>query len=370
MDRIGFPCGCTRDGCANSSGRIEFNPVRVRTHFIHTLMRLELEKKQREEEGGEHEIADNQQGNGRGGGPLRDINLGSVIESSGGDACIPGGPGDGASGTGFTTLHYENHEGAGVVNAGCQPEVPGTREDSLDLYAIRDDCYPSEDAVDGSQSAQRKVHPEFSQAFQSFSSQSAGGSGAGGGGGGGGSGTSGGSGGGGGGGMSFQQSSYQDYQPYASVPSTSRVQFQPQFQSMPTSPSFSHYGPYSAQDGGALQASCQVHSSQQHSSYETAFAQDENTGSQYTNLNSVQPMNAVVQQMGKLEPFSELLAGRYSYYGEMEPQQHGTYAGANKAEIETGHQAIASEQQSESTEDCDENFGEIIKKSIVETVSA
>lgn len=50
VDRLHFPCGCTRDGCANPSGRIEFNPVRVRTHFIHTLMRLELEKKHRLEE--------------------------------------------------------------------------------------------------------------------------------------------------------------------------------------------------------------------------------------------------------------------------------------------------------------------------------
>ncbi|RZF32147.1 hypothetical protein LSTR_LSTR004010 [Laodelphax striatellus] len=50
VDRLNFPCGCSRDGCANSSGRIEFNPVRVRTHFIHTLMRLELEKKQNQEE--------------------------------------------------------------------------------------------------------------------------------------------------------------------------------------------------------------------------------------------------------------------------------------------------------------------------------
>ncbi|GAB6028247.1 hypothetical protein CHUAL_002434 [Chamberlinius hualienensis] len=46
VDRLTFPCGCTRDGCGNRSGRIEFNPIRVRTHFIHTLMRLELEKKQ------------------------------------------------------------------------------------------------------------------------------------------------------------------------------------------------------------------------------------------------------------------------------------------------------------------------------------
>lgn len=50
VDRLNFPCGCSRDNCGNSSGRIEFNPVRVRTHFIHTLMRLELEKKQEKEE--------------------------------------------------------------------------------------------------------------------------------------------------------------------------------------------------------------------------------------------------------------------------------------------------------------------------------
>ncbi|CAH1789644.1 unnamed protein product [Owenia fusiformis] len=48
VDRLSFPCGCTKDGCGNLKGRIEFNPIRVRTHFIHTLMRLELEKKQRE----------------------------------------------------------------------------------------------------------------------------------------------------------------------------------------------------------------------------------------------------------------------------------------------------------------------------------
>ncbi|XP_041374414.1 cysteine/serine-rich nuclear protein 3-like [Gigantopelta aegis] len=45
VDRLSFPCGCSKDGCGNTSGRIEFNPIRVRTHFIHTLMRLELEKK-------------------------------------------------------------------------------------------------------------------------------------------------------------------------------------------------------------------------------------------------------------------------------------------------------------------------------------
>ncbi|KAK4325616.1 hypothetical protein Pmani_003823 [Petrolisthes manimaculis] len=45
VDRHNFPCGCSREGCGNSYGRIEFNPIRVRTHFISTLMRLELEKR-------------------------------------------------------------------------------------------------------------------------------------------------------------------------------------------------------------------------------------------------------------------------------------------------------------------------------------
>ncbi|KAJ8370083.1 hypothetical protein SKAU_G00101110 [Synaphobranchus kaupii] len=45
VDRMSFPCGCTRDGCGNAVGRVEFNPLRVRTHFLHTVMKLNLEKK-------------------------------------------------------------------------------------------------------------------------------------------------------------------------------------------------------------------------------------------------------------------------------------------------------------------------------------
>uniref|UniRef100_A0A8C8SJ31 Cysteine and serine rich nuclear protein 3 n=1 Tax=Pelusios castaneus TaxID=367368 RepID=A0A8C8SJ31_9SAUR len=44
VDRMSFPCGCTKEGCSNTAGRIEFNPIRVRTHFLHTIMKLELEK--------------------------------------------------------------------------------------------------------------------------------------------------------------------------------------------------------------------------------------------------------------------------------------------------------------------------------------
>ena len=45
VDRASFPCGCSKECCKNPAGRVEFNPVRVKTHFIHTLFRLENEKK-------------------------------------------------------------------------------------------------------------------------------------------------------------------------------------------------------------------------------------------------------------------------------------------------------------------------------------
>lgn len=48
VDRLNFPCGCTREGCCNTTGRVEFNPMRVRTHFINTLMRIGLERKNEE----------------------------------------------------------------------------------------------------------------------------------------------------------------------------------------------------------------------------------------------------------------------------------------------------------------------------------
>uniref|UniRef100_A0A3P9LGT9 Cysteine/serine-rich nuclear protein N-terminal domain-containing protein n=1 Tax=Oryzias latipes TaxID=8090 RepID=A0A3P9LGT9_ORYLA len=49
VDRMSFPCGCTKDGCSNGAGRLEFNPVRVRTHFLHTIMKLELENSREEQ---------------------------------------------------------------------------------------------------------------------------------------------------------------------------------------------------------------------------------------------------------------------------------------------------------------------------------
>ncbi|CAL9703244.1 unnamed protein product [Knipowitschia caucasica] len=45
VDRLSFPCGCSRDGCGNMAGRIEFNPLRVRTHYLHTIMKLDSERR-------------------------------------------------------------------------------------------------------------------------------------------------------------------------------------------------------------------------------------------------------------------------------------------------------------------------------------
>ena len=44
VDRPGFPCSCTAEGCLNKTGRLEFNPVKVRTHFVRTIMRTRLEE--------------------------------------------------------------------------------------------------------------------------------------------------------------------------------------------------------------------------------------------------------------------------------------------------------------------------------------
>ena len=162
-----------------------------------------------------------------------------------------------------------------------------------------------------------------------------------------------------------------------------------QFQPVASSPGFSHYGAY-GQDSIGLQ-SYQGHNNSSGYIEASSFTQDDlNPVTQYTNLNPIQhqqldqqqqqqPMN--VQQIDKLEPFSELLSGRYSYYGELEsnstnqqqqqhqqqqPQHNAGYVG----KLNDVDKINECEQLNGNSENCDENFGEIIKKSMVETVSA
>ncbi|XP_058792965.1 uncharacterized protein LOC131665232 isoform X2 [Phymastichus coffea] len=336
VDRQGFPCGCSRDGCANSSGRIEFNPVRVRTHFIHTLMRLELEKKPHRDEEQQHQHHQQQHQDTHHSHHQNRlaVPMSSNVELQ--NDCLAGG---------FTGLHYDSHD--------------GTRTDSLDLYTMRDECYSTDDClVDNGQNQQRKLHSEFAQSFQHYGGQ--------------------------GPSMGFQQNPYVDYETYQNLPSTSRSPFQPQFQPVTSNPGFSHYGSYSQDSSSSSASNChQTHTlmhqqqdQQQHNNviYDAPFAHEDLSGSQYTNLNSIQPMNSVVQQIGKLESFSELLSSRYSYYGDIIDQQqnqqlHGAY-GATKMDMDKNETVVTGQPEQLDEEDCDENFGEIIKKSMVETVSA
>ncbi|MEQ2274612.1 hypothetical protein XENORESO_001337 [Xenotaenia resolanae] len=45
VDRLNFPCGCTKETCGNVRGRIEFDARRVQTHYIHTVMKLKLQRR-------------------------------------------------------------------------------------------------------------------------------------------------------------------------------------------------------------------------------------------------------------------------------------------------------------------------------------
>lgn len=401
VDRLNFPCGCTRDNCANSSGRIEFNPVRVRTHFIHTLMRLELEKKQKLEEeestnnkidtgGGNisknttvhwsenerlvnnnsnnnsnntnnsvHYQSDSsgvQQGNNTSnkynGTLLRDVNLNSQMEV---ESCVHSGS--------FTNLHY----GAPGEGPGHQPppnftDLPA-REDSLDLYTFREDCYSEENSevsTDGQQqqNEQRKLpHQPFPQANFHFSDprypsevgfhQS---------------------------GTAYQHANqYQPHQTYQAGFS----EFAPPPQGV--------FGPYmygEFNSGSNKPLEGEFHHQVTNNGYEpftTAANEfpDVKDGQQYTSLHPVCPLG------GKLESFSELLQGRYGYPGYDDNSgsyvalpAHADATPANGQDLNVKCDATNLDGTSSSTadvnsnDDCDENFGEIIKKTMVETVSA
>ena len=107
VDRSNFPCGCVRDNCANSSGRIEFNPFRVKTHFIHTLMRLELEKNAHKH----HEPSGSAMHSWHSNDQRRSTTQLDRVRS------LP------------TSFAHQNQDEFGAMN--------------MDLYSIREDCFPS-----------------------------------------------------------------------------------------------------------------------------------------------------------------------------------------------------------------------------------
>ncbi|XP_053693700.1 uncharacterized protein LOC128741732 [Sabethes cyaneus] len=145
VDRPSFPCGCTQDGCANVVGRVEFNPARVRTHFIHTIMRLNLDNKaSSEEQNGMGIHSASSYGNGKdwSSGPVRLPGLYGMVGTNGADTV-----------DGYHHLHQQQHPYAAAnhnylnghpVSNGLSPAG-----ESLDLhYAFRDFYGPSPQAND------------------------------------------------------------------------------------------------------------------------------------------------------------------------------------------------------------------------------
>lgn len=135
VDRPNFPCGCTQDGCANVVGRVEFNPARVRTHFIHTIMRLNLDNKANNEDhnGMGMHSGSSYGGNGKdwSSGPVRLPGLYGMVGVNGVESV-----------DGFHHLHPQqqpfgashNYLGSHAVTSGVPPGG-----ESLDLhYAFRD----------------------------------------------------------------------------------------------------------------------------------------------------------------------------------------------------------------------------------------
>ncbi|XP_060517049.1 uncharacterized protein LOC132696313 [Cylas formicarius] len=367
VDRLNFPCGCTKDNCGNSSGRIEFNPVRVRTHFIHTLMRLELEKKQEEEMkekrdhwmnnerlnghgfqngGGEHllPIANNKVDvNKCSGSLLRDISLNSHVEV---ENCVNNGS--------FTNVHY------GTMSEGTASTLQSrsisfsnlpAREDSLDLYSYRETCYGDEaerklqhnhvnfpSTSNGDHHQEYQFDPRFPD-VSAFSSR-------------------------------VNCSLAPIAIPSSYVPTSQSHQYTHSYQSTGFNeftsaplPVFSLYNNGSSEFGnGKLgEGTCQqIQSSVQFDNLTSENFQSELKENQYTSLSSVIGAN------NKIESFCELLNRRYSYD---EPNNFQTINAEHSA-VGPGESGSTVNTTTDSREDCDENFGEIIKKSIVETVSA
>lgn len=386
VDRLNFPCGCSRDNCGNSSGRIEFNPVRVRTHFIHTLMRLELEKKQKAEEdaqknhekkqdnwmeserlSGYHahkqETDEQQHSKKFNTNLLRDVNLNSHVEV---ESCVHDGS--------FTNLHYgAPGEGPGTnviphVTSNSFADLPA-REDSLDLYTFREDCY-QDDRQD-----ERKLHSQFSSTNT----------------------------------FHFPEPRFADQYNAPNQYNTAQS-YQTGFTDF--SPVFSPYAGLYAPEFGPKLDGFQQNTYEFNATTTTTTQQQQQQAidnfhkeNQYTSLNPVGGNN-------KIESFSELLQSRYNYNNydglptnviNLTNHHHHHDASDDSSSTRTPStdtiqspstqinnaenltvQSTSSSQQSQSlssssqitstsqtnTDDCDENFGEIIKKSMVETVSA
>ncbi|XP_066138005.1 uncharacterized protein Axud1 [Euwallacea fornicatus] len=357
VDRLNFPCGCTRDNCGNSFGRIEFNPVRVRTHFIHTLMRLELEKKQHEDMQGKKDLSwmtserlvsqnyqkeDHQSQlrckidvNKCSGSLLRDINLSANMEV---ENCVHNGS--------FTNLHYDGGPGLSATQRPSQAasELP-VKEDSLDLYSFRENCY----GEDLERKQQHQQSATFSSAFTNVSE------------------------------FTFDHRFAEMQSPFAATQTNGNGAVATPSPTHPyganTTPQVNQYAQFHCGGYGDLS---NVTPSTVFNSYTNYgnFPQFTSSGFEQFSMNGYAPESKenhytnlnTVGANSKLESFCDnLLNNRYNYAGYEESNNYTLLSTESAEKIDS---AAANGTTVNVPRECDENFGEIIKKSIVETVSA
>ncbi|KAF4519969.1 hypothetical protein B566_EDAN005469 [Ephemera danica] len=379
VDRLSFPCGCTRDGCANGAGRIEFNLERVRTHFIQTLMRLEMEKKQSAEQERQKQLAQ-WNSNNRGELPSASgllvkqhdgkpgphhVNLSPNIES-----CVHSGN--------FTTLHYADPQQQSV-----------SRGEALDLYSFREEesFSPHESNPNQKNEKLTSIHQQYCNFASAFNSHSNGFLSS---------------------NQTFVQHSFDTayrFQDHTDALSNGYQQHQV-FANTFTNTNFGtlHYEYQNFVVGASnktdsvltdIDFSCDpshviTYPDNQLSSVlfprqeETTHLKEEDSvssnsssaPSKYTSLHPVVNGNST-----KLEPFSELLGAQYSSsssssFATASPAMFpptASFVGCENLLQEQGHpQTLAAQNQGSPSllDECADNFGEIIKKSMVETVSA
>lgn len=345
VDRLNFPCGCTREGCGNTSGRIEFNPMRVRTHFIHTLMRLELEKKQQKEE---DELRRQQQWTNQATNSVSEI-LPDASSSSSTELESCGDVGSfGTISNSEPSVQSDNQYFLGGQQGYNQQSLQQQGQRRVPMFVLNQGNFSysqsgnNYNAAQGaSYSAAGSFNYSNSQASQDVNYQQQ------------------------------QQFSFQTY-PSTSLPSMSNIT-ENYRNNMYREQCPGRTGDQTFVNGSSCQEQLGLYVSER---LPLQNADDDSASSaESTNLGQYTALNSVCTLSNQLEPYSTILGGRCQY------APPATVCEDRSAESIDASADVEGSQSSDGTtreaaalatpsDDCDENFGEIIKKSIVETVSA
>lgn len=343
MDRLNFPCGCTREGCGNTSGRIEFNPMRVRTHFIHTLMRLELEKKQQKEE---EELRRQQQWASQTSESGNELLRDASSSSSGEVDCTDSGTFSNAHNS-KTVVQNDNQYFLGSQQGYSQPSMQQQEpQRRVPMFVLNQSNFPyaqSANSYNSTQGASYSSAGSFnysnSQSSQDVNYQQ-------------------------------QQFNFQSYQ-NAALPSLSSItgnyrnnMYREQCPGRPTEQGFPNGSCQEQPIGMYVNEPCEL---------QLQPADDDSASSESSNIGHYTALNSVCTLSNQLEPYSNLLGGRCQY-ATSTTDSEARPAGWMETSADGSQSSDGATREATSltspSDDCDENFGEIIKKSIVETVSA